>query len=492
VSWRSINETTINYSSKSIGNDRNLKMSRASGAFILFIIALVCIPFTQFLPPTLVLHIILLEDATFIVEDATFIVEDAIFIVLFVYRYSRLLVHCVSSYVIYKPKPKPENPTFRRKDCSVIIPTVDVKNNKGFRDCLVSIFANGPRVIIIVTVGPINFNSVLQTIAQINTYGSDTRFIVKQIDAANKRLQICEALKHVTTKFTVFADDHVYWGHNFLPTALAPFESPQVGGVGTNKRVRRIGYGLTKGSIFNFWAVCYLERHNFDLRATCAIDGGVFVLSGRTSLWRSVILKDPDFRNKFVNEMFFFNWFGPLGPDDDNFITRWLVNHGWKMFFQDCEDATVETDLGDPTKFFSQCLRWSRTTWRSNSCSLFTDRVVWKSQPWCVYAVYWTSFFNFAVFYDWALIYTFSRTSFCTRKVEHGLKLLIFVSKLVKLVPHFRRYPRDLILIPACLFMAYFHSFIKIYALLTFWEVRWEGRNLAVVEEEAAKENKEK
>ena len=415
---------------------------------------------------------------------------NAIFVFIFVFRYLRLLVHIVSFYIIYKPTLIPQHQTLYPSDCTIIIPTVDPEN-EGFRECLTTVLANIPGTIVIVTVGKAKALLVESVVAPFRKNWSNTNIVVTHMGVANKRRQVCAALPLVKTKITVLVDDHAYWpSTNFLNTILAPFEDPQVGGLGTNKRVRRTSSGWTIQSIYNFWGAVYLERHNFEIRATNAIDGGVFVLSGRTSAHRTSILQDSDFMHGFANEMFFFNRLGPLNPDDDNFITRWEIKKGWKVKIQYCEDATMETDLGNPTKYSSQCLRWVRTTWRSNSCSLFTDRVVWKSQPWCIYAVFWTSFFNFALFYDWALVYTLSRTTFGgTWTSFFSLALWIFLSKMVKLVPHFIRCPQDLVLIPAYLFIAYWHSLIKLYALLTFWNVRWEGRNLAAIETQAAEVN---
>jgi cellulose synthase/poly-beta-1,6-N-acetylglucosamine synthase-like glycosyltransferase len=415
---------------------------------------------------------------------------NAIFLFLFVFRYLRLLVHIVSFYFVYKPTPIPHHPTLHPSDCTIIIPTVDPENN-GFRECLVTVLANLPGAIIVVTVGKAKELLVESVVAPFRKEWPNTDIIVTHMDIANKRHQVCAALPLVKTTITVLVDDHAYWpSTKFLNTILAPFEDSQVGSLGTNKRVRRTSSGWNLPSIYNFWGAVYLERHNFEIRSTNAIDGGVFVLSGRTSAHRTSILQDPDFIRGFANETFFFNKLGPLNPDDDNFITRWEVKKRWKLKIQYCEDATMETDLGNPTKYSSQCLRWARTTWRSNSCSLFTDRVVWKSQPWCVYAVFWTSFFNFALFYDWALVYTLSRTTFGgTWTSSLAMALCIFLSKMVKLVPHFIRCPHDLVLIPAYLFIAYWHSLIKLYALLTFWNVRWEGRNLAAIEKQASEVN---
>jgi hypothetical protein len=191
--------------------------------------------------------------------------------------------------------------------------------------------------------------------------------------------------------------------------------------------------------LFNVLGCLYLERHNFDILTTNRIDGGVFVVSGRTMLVRAKIMCDPRFQQEFVTERFFFGKFGPLNADDDNFITRWVVRKGWDIYTHCGSDCIVETDVGEYPRFLSQCLRWVRTTWRSSTTSLFTDRTVWYRQPWCVYAVYLTSMVNFALFYDPAMIYTLWMS---VLELEGGpvmmwkLVPMIFASKFVKTYPY--------------------------------------------------------
>jgi hypothetical protein len=71
----------------------------------------------------------------------------------------------------------------------------------------------------------------------------------------------------------------------------------------------------------------YLARHNFEIRATNAMDGGAFVVLGRALVILTKIVQDDNFRKAFTNERFLFGFFGPLNPDDDNFITRWVLRH---------------------------------------------------------------------------------------------------------------------------------------------------------------------
>ena len=286
----------------------------------------------------------------------------------------------------------------------------------------------------------------------------------------------------------VLLDDHVWWpSKRFLPALLAPFEDPAVHFVGTNKRVQRERGNSFAESFLNFIACLYLGRHNFEIRATNAIDGGVFVVSGRTSAIRANIACREDFIEGFTNE-YFFNKLGPLNPDDDNYITRFVVKEGKDIKIQFCDDARIETTLGTVggyTKFSSQLLRWARTTWRSNTTSLFKDGQVWYRQPWCVYAVYFTMYFNFALLWDPLIVYTFLKSDYY---FDNGGEIhlyqivtLILGSKLVKLLPHFFEEPSDILLFPFYVLFAYFHSFIKLWAGLTFWDHSWGGRNLSAI-----------
>ena len=302
------------------------------------------------------------------------------FIALFIFRYLRLIVHIFSFWILYRPSPVPAYATIIPRDVTVILPTVDPEN-ADFRECIQSCFANAPYEILIVTVGRDKKRLCEEVVAQYAT--NTTRYQVLQADIANKRHQVATAIPHVETKITLLLDDHVFWpSPRFLQTVLAPFEDPNVGAVGMNKRVRRTDKGFNMRSFWNMIGAIYLERHNFEIRATNAIDGGVFVISGRTSLHRTQILQDEEFLKGFTDERFFFGLCGPLNPDDDNYITRFEVSRGWKIKIQYGPDAVIETTLGTYPKFMDQCLRWVRTTWRSNSCSLFTDRTVWLRQPW--------------------------------------------------------------------------------------------------------------
>jgi hyaluronan synthase len=67
---------------------------------------------------------------------------------------------------------------------------------------------------------------------------------------------------------------------------------------------------------------------------------------------------------------------------------------------------------------------------------------------------------------------------------EFVLVLLIWwlVSRAIKILPHLRRRPGDLLILPLYIAVTYYMSLVKIYALLTLKEHKWLTRDVAVVD----------
>jgi len=203
-------------------------------------------------------------------------------------------------------------------------------------------------------------------------------------------------------------------------------------------------------------------------------------MSGRTVAYRTSILQDETFTSGFTDEKW---WFGQyqLNADDDNFITRWMVSHGWETYMQYHPDCEVQTTLEDNPKFLKQCLRWARSNWRSNLSSLFAERHIWRKQPWSTYAVHLTTLFPPAIIVDAALLCFLWKgtanwpTEEATRALQALVAWMVF-SKFIKLITHFARYPIDIFLWPVSVLFGWFHGIIKCYALATLSETTWGSR----------------
>ncbi len=361
--------------------------------------------------------------ATLWLVDRVLKLPSGLFWLLFAWRYTRQVVHLVA-YCFYQPARAPPEPGGKKyrpdRDVTVVLPTMD-PFNPDFHDCLVRCVANGPKKIIIATVGSGVDEQVRTVIRELLREQAPApraprpKIVVAHYDEGtpNKRRQIAKALRArddgggaaVDTDIVVLMDDHVMWPRAFLATALLAFEGDsgaRVGLVGTDKRVvRRPTHASLSDRVLNMVQCLYLERHNFEILASDATPGGApFVVSGRTCLVRAAILHDADLLAAYVGERFFFRRLGPLAADDDNFLTRAVIERGWDIKIQaldaDGDDGSrLSTSLGSVDKFAGGLIRWARTTWRSNSASLLT-RAAWCRTPWNVYAVYLSSFTNFA------------------------------------------------------------------------------------------------
>lgn len=255
-----------------------------------------------------------------------------------------------------------------------------------------------------------------------------------------------------------------------------------MGGVGTHKQVQRAPHSFSRPNLANFFGCIYLDRHNAEILATNRLDGGVFIISSRTAAYRTAVLKDPAFQAGFLDEHIkipFIGSFGPLNADDDNFMMRWLITHDKKIFIQNGPAALMHTTINnDWDKFSEQLLRWARTTWRSNPCSVLEGKVM-RTQPWSFYATNLALLLNFAVVWDSLLLWTLHLATVGHsdhRTILSTMVAWILFSKFVKLAPFFWRNPADLVWFPAYVFGAYCHSFIKAKALFTAHIVAWGSR----------------
>ncbi|KAK1754151.1 nucleotide-diphospho-sugar transferase [Echria macrotheca] len=397
-----------------------------------------------------------------------------------IHRYLRLLVHCISHWTYKSILPKADEPKYQARDVTVIIPTIH-NHFQDLRCSLESILACRPAKLILVTTSN-RYEALQQMVETLRPPKSDypTEIEVLHIDKANKRLQICKALRedHVQTQITILADDDVEWPQTLMPWILAPFEDDKMGGAGTCQRVKRVD-GNLKTLVYNWLGAAYIERRNFEISATHNIDGGTSCMSGRTGAYRTEILKDCGFLDGFENEKWGEH---TLYADDDNFVTRWLVAHQWKTWVQYDPKCEIETTLETSTKFLYQCSRWARSNWRSNWKSLVRERYVLTQQPWCTYALHLATFTSLAFVFDPLILFS------CWRATEHWdpgdrytlliaeILFMFCFSKVVKLIGLFHKNPRDISYLPVSILFGYFHGFIKLHALFTLSTTFWGSR----------------
>ncbi|KAF1971641.1 polysaccharide synthase Cps1p [Bimuria novae-zelandiae CBS 107.79] len=404
-----------------------------------------------------------------------------IFLAAFLFRYIRLWINLAANW-LYKPMRPVDEPSITSQDVTVIIPTV-AEDIQQLKETVQTAYRLEPFELLLVTPDA----RVKRLYQMVEEMGCPKRIQVLSVSQANKRRQLSRAIPEVQTKITLLLDDDVWLPEKFNKWMLAPFEDARVGGVGTNQQLRR----KNRSNIWEFLGAIYLVRRTFDCTACNWIDGGLPCLSGRAVAYRSEILQDPNFTYGFTHETWGSDHF--LNADDDNFITRWLFSHNWKIQLQNHRECEVETTLEHDSKYLRQCLRWVRSNWRSNLTSL-SELHMWLNYPWSMYAVFQTTVTQWAFPYDGALVFCFYKTLVeagyypvstdelsSSERRDRMLLWAFFLghmvfSKTIKLVPHLLRNPGDIRFVPVSILFGFFHNLIKAYGGITVTETTWGTR----------------
>ncbi|ESZ95304.1 glycosyltransferase family 2 protein [Sclerotinia borealis F-4128] len=409
---------------------------------------------------------------------------SAAFVFLFVFKFLKTFVHLFSYNFLSAYKVPTLHPSVLPSDVTVIIPSVG-DFGEEFTETVLSILDNNPAKIIISTVGThklIQSRRVIEGILRIQRLPG-RKIEVVAIHQPNKRAQCVHASLTVATDIIAYADDHVFWPPTFLRSVLAEFEDFNVGIVGTCKRVIRQPGDNWSDSIRNFLACLYLDRHNYEMTSTYNLDGGVWVISERTNLIRTDIVQSLEYRQKYLSETFL--GAGPVNCDDDNFTTRYMVNHGWKTVFHNRPEAMIRTTLGTTggwLKFSQQLIRWAPSIWRSHSKSLFVDGRCWKDYPWTSYSMFFSNLINISIIYDPLLFLTLFNSEFYTDDNHAGAYLFwaLFLSRLVKPWPYYMRHKTEMWwAVPVEFLFGYIHGAFRLLALLTCRDISSAGRDLA-------------
>lgn len=433
-----------------------------------------------------------------------------LFVALMTFQYWRTLVN-IYYWIQYELAVPSADLKITPDSCTVVVTTVGPDCNAVYSDMVTRILVNRPARLIFSTNTASATEQINKTLPAImadvetgfSTYQQQyhldpiqvtTEIVVLNANVSNKRQQVVHAFSNVKTSILVMVDDTAIWHPQFLHATLPSFQAEKVGFVGTRKWNKRhprprdsklsLLPGLWKQYVAGFWNTIgglYLIRYNFETRATNAADGGVFCVSGRSSLIRSNIVQDKAFKKPFLNE-YVFGW-GPVTANNDNFITRWVINHDYDVKIQSSKEATMTTTLGTyPLKFTDQC----RTTFRQNQFQLFADRTVWWKWPLTVWTTLLPWMYNAALFWDGLAVYMLTQTDIYARSSQPTAMLcsligFIWITKLVKTIPWFWGYPMDF---PPLLrhsrpsVVRLLAPLLKIYTAFTFWDLDWSGRKL--------------
>jgi cellulose synthase/poly-beta-1,6-N-acetylglucosamine synthase-like glycosyltransferase len=402
----------------------------------------------------------------------------------FLLRYTRLFVSIYAN-LTYKPIPIPASPSYTAKDCTVCIPTV-FKDPSELAECIGRVDKCGPKEIFVIVL-----KSNVAACRDLCSSHNFKNVTVLGVPRLGKRVQMVRALEHIQTRIIVWADDDVFWPTNYLDHLVAIFENPKVGAGGSYQRVRRTArpWWRPVGAIY-LYGVSYIERRVWNNVSSQAIDGSISTLSGRSAAYRTEILKNDDFISRFLGGSFMGR---KLDSDDDKFLSREVFARGYEVAIQTA--VCLETTLEEDYKYIHQCLRWARARFRGNF-TVMRNETYWRSRKyaWGAYIIYFSMFQNPSLCIDlgfaWLLSLIIAPCAQETRSLCWILFLVwLIFTKIVRLIPHFYRYPQDMLHIPSLIAFGYFHSLLNIYALCTLTQTAWGGKDIAALSNDKPEKN---
>ncbi len=273
--------------------------------------------------------------------------------------------------------------------------------------------------------------------------------------------------EHASTDLVALVDSDTIWAKDVSDRVCEPFVDPRVGGVGTRQNV------YNPQSLLQRVNDIYLDARYFDENAAQTVMGrAVSCLSGRTAIYRrSLLVAHGD---EFMEERFLGV---PCNSGDDKRLTSLILRDGHRTFMQ--RSARVwSTFPPDARTFFLQRLRWSRNTWRSD-LRAFGEGWVFR-RPFLAFTMADKAVSSFTLLVSPAfLVLALVRTDWL---VALALVAWWLVSRGTKILPHLRRRPRDLVILPFFIGLTFVMAIVKIYALTTIRAQRWLTRDVAVVD----------
>ncbi len=345
---------------------------------------------------------------------------------------------------------------------SIVTPVYN-ENPKVFRAALESWKENNPNEIIAVI--DYTDKACTEEFKKFATTFDKAKLIVTE--KPGKRPALADGVKSANCEIIALVDSDTIWDPNSRPAMLAPFADPRIGGVGTRQDV--LETDTLARRLFNIHLDHrYLDEMPFLSRAGDALT----CLSGRTALYRREAVLP------IVDEMVAETFLGkPCISGEDKCLTRLVQSRGWKARYQ--MSVRVRTPgVLTLVQLFKQHTRWMRNSWRSDIKSL-SSRWIWREKFLAFHTIdrfiHPFTLLLGPIYFVFSLVWGYWLAAAILLVWWH-------VSRAVKIFPHLKHRPSDLLILPAYVLTVYIMGIIKIYAFLTMnrqgWITRWDKSRL--------------
>jgi cellulose synthase/poly-beta-1,6-N-acetylglucosamine synthase-like glycosyltransferase len=337
-----------------------------------------------------------------------------------------------------------------------------------FRRALDSWIVNKPnRIIAVVDVTDTRCIEIAKTYPEVDLIVTDV---------PGKRPALALGVDNTTTEIVVLVDSDVIWEPDVLKKLKMPFVDPQIGGVATRQHMYP-----SNGRSATIWErlndIFLDTRYSSEIPASVLLGKAVSCLSGRTAAYRSSLLKEV--KHEFLNETF--NGRLCLSGEDKRYTCLALMS-GYKTWYQ--LNANIYSTFNPTFKGFTQQrLRWSRNSFRSDLRALWQGWV-WR-YPFLAFLLIDKTVAPFTLLVGPIVLIL----SVLTANWPLVIALLVWwmVSRGIKIAPHFRRRPGDLLILPFYIVITFYMSLVKAYALFTLNEHKWLTRDVQMVNNQAAR-----
>src|SRR3989338_4247481 len=375
-----------------------------------------------------------------------------------IYRWS---IWIIKKIVAKKYRPVTENGY--SNTLSIVVPVYNEDPNV-FQKALESWISNNPDEIIAVI--DHTDRVCIERFKKFQKENKNSKLIITE--RPGKREALSDGIKAAQYNIIALVDSDTIWDPNIKDILLFPFDDPLVGGVGPRQDV--LDTNTLARRLFNI----HLDNRYFNEMAYLAtVANALTCISGRTALYRKEAIKNKC--EALENETF---WGAKCISGDDKCLTRLVQEKGWLVRYQ--ANARVLTPgASDLRTFFKQHIRWTRNSYSSDLKSLMS-KWIWKREKFLAYHMIdrFTQPFTLIL----GPIY-FILSIFWGHWLIAGILLAWWhFSRGIKLYPHLKHRPSDILILPFYIFTTYLMAILKIYAMVTIrqqgWITRWDKGRL--------------
>jgi hyaluronan synthase len=273
-----------------------------------------------------------------------------------------------------------------------------------------------------------------------------------------KRPALADGILQSKSKIVALVDSDVIWTPNLRERMLAPFRDPKIGGVAVKQNAIESNFIWQKIA-----DMLWDQRNYLDWPSQAATGRALTCLSGRTAVYRREIL--VPLLNEFVNETI-------LGrkkeSGEDKCLTRLVQREGWDTYYQSNVQIYTAASV-DFKSFWLQKIRWTRNTYNSDLTSMY-EAWIWKKP----YLAFFTIDKFISVFSLFIGPIAFGIALYLNHWiVALSIIVLWVVGRGIRLIPHLRRHPRHIMIIPVYVISNFWIALAKLYALVTVRDQKW-------------------